>query len=73
MSYFSLPGYSKNEIKFELDFPNHTTKPHLKGATDVDTWKFAKKADLASLIANVNNLVIGNWETTPADLRSLAI
>ena len=39
-------------MKVELDSSNYTTKADLKNATDVDTLKFAKMVDLASLRSN---------------------
>ena len=36
----------------------YTTKSDLKSATDVDTSHFAKKADLASLTSDVDDLNI---------------
>ena len=45
MSYFpELYIQSKSKIKFELDLSNYATKSDLKGATGIDTLKFAKKA-----------------------------
>ena len=38
-------SHSKSKIKFELDLFNNVTKSHLRGGTDIDTSKFAKKAD----------------------------
>ena len=50
MSYFPEPyTRSKNKTKVELDLSNYSTKFDLKNATGVDTSKFAKKADLATL------------------------
>ena len=41
-------------------------------ATGVDTLKFAKKFDLASLKSEIDKLDIGKLETTPADLSTLS-
>ena len=41
-------------------------------ATGVDTLKFAKKFDLASLKSEIDKLDIGKSETTPADLSTLS-
>ena len=43
-------------MKGELDLSNYATKSDLKNATGVDTWKYAKKIDLASLKSNVDKL-----------------
>ena len=37
-------------VKVELDLCNYATKADLKNATGIDTSKFAKKVDLASLL-----------------------
>ena len=41
-------------------------------ATGVDTLKFAKKFDLASLKSEIDKLDIGKLETTPANLSTLS-
>ena len=58
MSYFPPYSHSKNKTKLELDFPNYATKSDLKNATGVTTLQFAKKADLASLKSDVDELDI---------------
>ena len=69
MSYIREPySHNKNKIKFELDFPNYTTKSDLKSATDIDISKYAKKDDLASLKSDVDKLDIDKSETLPVDL-----
>ena len=57
--------------KVELDLPNFATKGHLKNATIVDTSKFAKKIDLASLKSEVDKLDIDKLEKVPTHLSSL--
>ena len=42
--------------KVELDLPNYAAKAELKNETDVDTSKFSKKVNLASLKSNVDKL-----------------
>ena len=42
----------------DLHLSNYATKVDLKNAADVDILTFAKKVDLASLIANVDKLYI---------------
>ena len=58
MSYFPPYSHSKNKTKLELDFPNYATKSDLKNATGVTTLQFAKKADLASLKSDFDELDI---------------
>ena len=41
-------------VKVELDLLNYATKAGLKNARGVDTWKFAKKVDLANLKSQVD-------------------
>ena len=41
-------------------------------ATGVDSLKFAKKFDLASLKSEIDKLDIGKLETTPVDLSTLS-
>ena len=59
MSYFPDPyTRSKNKVNVELDLSNYdyATKSDLKNATVVNTSKFAKKADLASLKSDIDKL-----------------
>ena len=56
--YFPEPIYSGGRVKVKLDSSNSTTKSDLKNATGVDTSKFAKKVDLASLKSNADKLDI---------------
>ena len=73
MSYFPEPySHSENKIKFELDWPNCIANSDLKGAAGIDTSKFAKKADLASIKLNVDRLDIDKLETTQVDLSKLS-
>ena len=46
--YFQKPKSLGENVKFELYLPNYDTKADLKTTVDVDTWDFAKKADLAN-------------------------
>ena len=50
---------------------NYATKADLKNATDVDTSKFAKKVDLASLKSNVDKLGIDKLKNVPTNLNNL--
>ena len=56
--YFSELKSSRGRVKIELDLSNYATKADLENATDVDTSKFAKKIDLASLKSNTDKLDI---------------
>ena len=56
--YFSELKSSGRRVKIELDLSNYATKADLENATDVDTSKFAKKIDLASLKSNTDKLDI---------------
>ena len=59
-------------VKVELDLSNYATKADLKNATGVDTLKFAKKVDLASLKSEIDKFDIGKLETTSVDLSKLS-
>ena len=59
-----------NEIKVESYLPNYATR--LKNATGIDTSKFAKKADLASLKADVDELDIHKLKILSDDLIKLS-
>ena len=56
--YFPKLKSLGGKVKVELDLSNYATKADLKNATGVDTSKFAKKADLASLKSEVDKLDI---------------
>ena len=58
-------------MKIELDLSNYATKVDLKISADVDTPKFAKTVDLASLIPEVDNLDIDELEKVISGLNSL--
>ena len=70
--YFPKPKPLGGNVKIELDLSNYAIKADLKNATDVDTFKFAEKIDLASLRSEIDKLDIGILETTPIDLSSLS-
>ena len=70
MNYFLEPySRSKNKIKVELDLSNYATKSDLKNTAGVGTLLFAKKTDLASLKANVDDS--DKLKTVPVDLGKL--
>ena len=56
MNIFQNQNLQQEQI--ELDLTNHATKADLKNAAGVDTSKFAKKVDLASVKSNVDKLDI---------------
>ena len=58
-------------MKVELDLFDYTTKADLKNAAGVDTSKFAKKVDLASLKSNVEKLDIDKLKIVPSNLNNL--
>ena len=56
--YFPEPKSLGRRVKIQLDLCNYAIKSDLKNSTGVDTLKFSKKVDLASLKSNVNKLDI---------------
>ena len=65
MSCFPEPyTCTKNKIKVKLDISNYATKFDLKGTTEINTSKFAKKVDLTSLKLDIDKLGIGKLQTT---------
>ena len=55
--YFPEPKSLGGRVKVELDLSNYGTKTDLKNATSIDSSKFAKKFDLASLKLEVHKLL----------------
>ena len=71
MSYFpGLHNHSKAKIKFELNLSNYATKS--ESATGIDTSKWPKKANLASLKSDIDELDIDKLKTVPFDLSKLS-
>ena len=62
---------SNSKVEVELDLSNYAQKSNLKNAAGVDTSDFAKKADWASLKADVLQLDIDKLKNVPIDLSSL--
>ena len=56
--YFPEPKSLGRRVKVQLDLCNYAVKSDLKNSTGVDTLKFSKKVDLASLKSNVDKLDI---------------
>ena len=71
--YFAEPKSFGGRVKVELDLSNYATKADSKNATGVDTSKFAKKVDLASLKSNVDKLDIDKLKNVPTNLSNLQI
>ena len=69
--YFPEPKYAEGRVEVELDLSNSATKANLKNATGVDTSKFAKRVDLASLKSNVDKLDIDILKNVPTYLNNL--
>ena len=51
--HFAEPKSSRGRVKVELNLSNCSTKTDLKNATGVDTSKFSKQVDLASLKSEI--------------------
>ena len=58
-------------MKVELGLANYAAKTDLKNARGVDTSKFAKKLDLASLKSNVDKLFIDKIKNVATNLNNL--
>ena len=56
--------------KVELDFSSYATKLYLKNATGVDTSKFVRNHDLASLKPDVDELDIDKLKSVSSGLES---
>ena len=69
--YFQELKSSGGWLTVKLDLSNYAIKADLKNATDVNTSKFAKQVDLASLISNVDKLDIEKLKNVPTNLRNL--
>ena len=70
--YFPKPYESfGGDINGKMNLSNYVAKADLRNATGVDTSKFAKKVDLASLKSNVDELDIDKLENVSADLTNI--
>ena len=71
--YFPELKSSGRRVKDELVLSNYAKKKKadLKKATGVDTSKFPKKVDLASLKSNVDKLDIDKLKTAPSNSSNL--
>ena len=68
--YFPEQKPLAGKVNNELDLSNYATKADFKNATGVDTSKFAKKVDLASLKSNVDKLGIDKLKSAPIKLNN---
>ena len=71
IEYFPEPKSSGGRVKVELDLSNYATKADLKNVTGVDTSKFAKKVNLASLKSNVDKSNFDKLKNVPTNLSNL--
>ena len=69
--YFPEPKSAGGRMEVELDLSHYATKADLKNATGVDTSKFAKMVDLASLKSDVDKLDIAKFKNVPTNLSNL--
>ena len=69
--YVPGPKFSGGRVKVELDSSNYSRKADLKNATGVDTLKFTKEVDFASLKSEVDKLDTDKLEKVPTGLNSL--
>ena len=71
--YFSKPFRSfGGNINVKIDLSNYSTKTDLKNVTDVDTLRFALKANLASRKTKVDKLDVDKLEPVSIDLSKLS-
>ena len=70
--YFPKPNEPWRDINVKVDLSNYSTKADFKIAAGIDTLKFVKKVDLASLKSNVDKLDINKLKTVPIDLSKLS-
>ena len=59
------------DINVKVDLSNYATKKDIKNISDVDTWSFALKSNLASLKTEVDQLDIDKLKTLPNNLSNL--
>ena len=71
MNIFLNQNLHKRKNEVELHLSNYATKADLQNATGVNTWKFAKKVDLANLKSNVDKLDIDKLKNAPTNLNDL--
>ena len=69
--YFPEWKFFRGGLKFPLDLSNYGTEADLKNATGLDTSKFARKVDLASLESNVDKLDIDKLKNVLSNSNNL--
>ena len=69
--YFPKPISFGGSVGVKLELSNYATKADFKNATGVDTSKFGKKVDLASLKFDVDKLDIDELKNVPINLSNL--
>ena len=69
--YFPKTKSLEGKVKVESDLSNYATKAYLKNAASVNTSKFGKKFDIASLKSEVEQSGIDELEKVQTDLNSL--
>ena len=69
--YFPKPNSLGANVKVESDLSNYATKSDLKNETGVDTSKFAKNVDLASLKSNADKSDIDKLKNVLSGLSGL--
>ena len=68
--YFEEPESLGERMKAALDLSNYATKADVKNARGVDTSKFAKRVDLASLKSNIEKLDIDKLKNGSTNLSN---
>ena len=68
---FPEPKSSRGRLKIELDLFNYAIKADLRNATSVDTTKFVKKVDLATLKSDVDKLDIDKLKDVPNNVSNM--
>ena len=69
--YFPEPKSFGGKVKVELELSNYAAKADLKNVTGVNTLKFAKRIDLASLKSNIEKLDIDKLKNVANNLNYL--
>ena len=67
--YFPEPKSFGGKVKVELELSNYAAKVDLKNVTGVNTLKFAKRIDLASLKSNIEKLGIDKLKNVANNLN----
>ena len=72
LTFFGEPSTrSKSKINIELVLSNYAANVGLKNGIDVDTSKFAKSVEIASLKTDIDKLDIDDLEKVQSSLRNL--